>query len=136
MKKALFLMVSIISFFFVLGCSADSKAEPEFVEFSTTGDISWIEGTWELIKWETDNKGTMEDNTNIYVYQYLTISKDTVVQESKSSSDNKVTSYTYSFNDYFQMYNHKVNGNKTKILLSREYASDPEVIFYFTFQKQ
>ena len=146
MKK----VFAIFSVFVVLGlfaaCSTSSDPESEFSEFSMDGDLSWLEGTWELTKWETNNHGIMQDDTDIYDYQLLIINggaKDSeLVEESKDKDDGTVSRHTYTVEGYFMMNSHekghsnKVNQSKTQLLLSREFALDEDIIFNYTFRKR
>ena len=152
MKKLFVLGAFIAALCLFSACKTTSVAETtnapleDFYEFSMNEDLSWLYGTWELVKWETDNHGKWEDCTHIYEYQFLEISgktKDsTLIEESKSSKTGKIHKYEYTVEKYFTMNNHakghfnKVNEEKTTLLLRREFAMDGNVLFYYTFKKK
>ena len=145
MKKAFIIPVLALILLFTC-CENNSKSviyDNDFSNFTMDDDLSWLEGTWELIKWETDNHGVMEDATHIYEYKYLKIAggekSSELVEESKSPGKSEVSSYTYTVEGYFTLnqagHSNKVNKNKNMLLLSREFAGDAEVIFYYTYKK-
>lgn len=146
MKKvfAMFSVFIVLALF--TACSSSNTPKDGFSEFSIDGDLSWLEGTWELTKWETNNHGTMQDDTAIYEYQLLIINGGTkdseLIEESKGRNDSTVSQHSYTVEDYFMMNSHvkghsnKVNQSKTQLLLSREYALDEDIIFNYTFRKR
>lgn len=150
MKKGFsILTLSLVCALFMFSSCATSSALEKndgFVNFSMEGDLSWLQGTWKLEKWETNNHGVKQDNTNIYNYQFLIVNgnqkSSELIETSESAFDGSVSSNAYTVEGYFNMNSHekghsnKVNQSKTKLLLTREFALDPEVIFSFTYIKQ
>ena len=142
-------IVFLLFLFFIFSSFAALSAlekKDSFVDFSMEEDLSWLQGTWKLEKWETNNHGVKQDDTNIYNYQLLVINGNQklseLIEKTETSRDGKESLNTYSVEDYFMTNSHesghsnKVNQKKTKLLLTREFALDPEVIFSFTFIKQ
>ncbi len=144
------MLIALISFTACKSTSSVSKPEyinnPNFTEFSLDDDLSWLEGVWELVKWETNEHGKYVDNTYIFEYQTLKINGSSktsqVIEESKSSKDKKASRHEYTLEKYLTLNNHtkghanKVNKNKDTLLICREYALDPEVIFHYAFKKK
>ena len=147
MKKAFIIPVLALILLFTC-CENNSKSviyDNDFSNFTMDDDLSWLKGTWKLIKWEEDDNGVMEDDTHIYEYNYLKIAGgekySELVEESKRPGESEVSSSTYTVEGYFTLnsnqagHSNKVNKNKNMLLLSREFALDAEVIFYYTYKK-
>ena len=146
-KVSAFTFVLVFTMFIFTACATSSALEKNdsYVDFSMEDDLSWLQGKWKLTKWETENHGIKEDNTKIYKYQFLIINgkqKTDKLFDESASADGKLTSNIYSVEDYFMLnsfesgHSNKVNQSKNKLLLTREFALDPEVIFSYTFTKQ
>ena len=150
MKRSLciFSFVLLCALVMFSSCASTSALEKnvEFSDFTMEDDLTWLQGIWKLEKWETDNHGVKQDNTNIYKNQFLMINGNQktseLIEMSESSLDGSKSYNNYTVEDYFMLNSHesghsnKVNESRTKLLLTREYALDPEVIFYFTYTKQ
>ena len=150
MKKnfRLFTLILLFTLFILSSCATSSslKKNEAFFDFSMEEDLSWLQGIWKLEKWETNNHGVKQDDTKMYNYQYLIINgnekSSELIEKSESSLNGEVSINNYSIEKYFMLNSHesghsnKVNGARTKLLLTREFALDPDVIFSYTFIKQ
>lgn len=126
--------------------SADSALTKGFSEFTLDEDLSWLEGTWKLTSWKTDNHGKIENSTDKYTYKHLKIrgkeKQSTLIEETLGRNTNSGQAFEYTVEKYLLMNSHLtgnknlVNDKKTRLLLVREFARDPEVIFYYTYAKQ
>ncbi len=151
MKK----QIIVCTFFVMLSLFANSTLFAQskilakyknFSEFSLEDDLAWLEGTWDLTSWKTDNHGKIEDNTKNYGKQFLRINGNlktsSLIEETTSANFGKINKEEYTIESYFLKNNHQkgnanyVNTKKTQILLSRESENDPEVIAYFLFSKK
>ena len=98
-KLCLYFFACLIVSFSLLSLSCKNHAEPQpegdFVEFTLESDLSWLEGEWELEKWEVDNHGEVSDKTFLFTYELLKIQGGT--------KDSVLIDETKGFNDFFQL---------------------------------
>lgn len=155
MKKVCFYFFAclVVSFTLLsLSCKNHAGNEPEgnfnepegdFVEFTLESDLSWLEGEWELEKWEGDNHGEVSDYTFLFTYELLKIqggTKDSVlIDETKGFNDESPKQSSWTVESYLfanTLISNKVNRERNVIQHVRENALDPEVVFYFTYRKR
>ncbi|MBR6154704.1 MAG: hypothetical protein IKQ43_09760 [Treponema sp.] len=123
-----------------ISCSSNSK--DGFTEYTLDGDLSWLEGEWELVKWEVDDHGNVVDRTTTYEYERLIIAggaRDSVLRDETKSPGKDASGYDFTVESYLFATNaisNKVNGAKNEIKHVREYAMDPEVVFHYIYRKR
>ena len=131
--------VTVLALSFV-ACS--SEPEDDFTEFTVNGDLSWLEGEWNLVKWEVNNHGQVVDMTDSYEYERLIIAggtRDSVLTDVTKSPGQDANEYVSTVEAYLfanTLISNKVNAARNEIKHVREYATDPDVVFSFTYRKR
>lgn len=123
-----------------ISCSSNSK--DGFTEYTLDGDLSWLEGEWDLVKLEVNDHGQVVDMTDSYEYERLIIAggtRDSVLTDVTKSPGQNASEHNYTVESYLfanTLISNKVNGAKNEIKHVREYAMDPEVVFHYIYRKR
>ncbi len=120
MKKLFLITVILATITAFTGCNSTAIEKPvdpvsylnddSFSEFTLDGDLSWLEGTWDLIRWEVDDHGTMKDNTSAWKHHFFEVNGKSktsqLIEEYKNAKTDKISRYEYSVEKYFTLNNH------------------------------